>query len=30
MGRYDVPAVRISVEELDRELATGVKRNGVS
>jgi hypothetical protein len=30
MGRHDVPAVRISVEELDRELATGVKRNGVS
>jgi hypothetical protein len=30
MGRYDVPAVRMSVEELDRELATGVKRNGAS
>jgi len=27
MGRYDVPAVRISIEELD-ELATEVKRNG--
>ena len=26
MGRYDVPAVRMSVEELDRELATEVKR----
>jgi Uncharacterised protein family (UPF0175) len=30
MGRYDVPAVRMSVEELDRELATDVKRNGAS
>src|SRR5216683_11505 len=30
MGRYDVPAVRMSVEELDRELAPGVKRNGAS
>ncbi len=30
MGRYDVPAVRMSVEELDRELATGVKRNGAA
>jgi Uncharacterised protein family (UPF0175) len=30
MGRYDVPAVRVSVEELDRELATDVKRNGAS
>jgi hypothetical protein len=30
MGRYDVPAVRMSVEELDRELATGVERNGAS
>lgn len=29
MGRYDVPAVRASVDELDRELATEVKRNGV-
>ena len=28
MGRYDVPAVRMSVEELDRELAAEVKRNG--
>ena len=26
MGRYDVPAVRMSVEELDRELAVEVKR----
>ena len=24
MGRYDVPAVRMSTEELDRELATDV------
>jgi hypothetical protein len=30
MGRYDVPAVRMSVEELDRELATEVKRNGAA
>ncbi|MGC1343339.1 MAG: UPF0175 family protein [Candidatus Binataceae bacterium] len=30
MGRYDVPAVRMSVHELDRELATDVKRNGAS
>jgi hypothetical protein len=30
MGRYDVPAVRMSVEELDRELAANVKRNGAS
>lgn len=30
MGRYDVPAVRMSVEELDRELAIDVKRNGAS
>jgi hypothetical protein len=30
MGRYEVPAVRMSVEELDRELATDVKRNGPS
>ena len=28
MGRYDVPAVRITAKELDRELATEVKRNG--
>ena len=28
MGRYDVPAVRMSAAELDRELATEVKRNG--
>jgi hypothetical protein len=28
MGRYDVSAVRMSAEELDRELATEVKRNG--
>ncbi len=28
MGRYDVPAVRMTAEELDRELATEVKRNG--
>ncbi len=26
MGRYDVPAVRMSVEELDRELAVEVER----
>ena len=30
MGRYDVPAVRMSIEEIDRELATEVKRNGGS
>ncbi len=30
MGRYDVPAVRMSIEELDRELATEVKRNGAT
>jgi len=30
MGRYDVPAVRMSVEDFDRELATEVKRNGVA
>ena len=30
MGRYDVPAVRMSAEELDRELAIEVKRNGNS
>lgn len=28
MARYDAPAVRMSVEELDRELATEIKRNG--
>jgi hypothetical protein len=28
MGRYDVPAVRMSAEELDRELATEVTSNG--
>jgi Uncharacterised protein family (UPF0175) len=28
MGRYDVPAVRMSVDDLDRELAAEVKRNG--
>src|SRR5260370_13178590 len=28
MGPYDVPAVRMSVDELDRDLATGVKRTG--
>jgi uncharacterized protein UPF0175 len=27
MGHYDVPVVRMSGEELDCELATGVKRN---
>lgn len=30
MGRYDVPAVRMSAEELDRELATEINRNGSS
>ncbi len=30
MGRYDVPAVRMSIEDLDRELATEVKRNGAA
>jgi hypothetical protein len=30
MGCYDVPAVRMSAEELDRELATEVKRNGAT
>jgi len=30
MGRYDVPAVRMGAEELDRELATEVKRNGAA
>ena len=29
MGRNDVPAVRVGVDELDRELATAIKRNGV-
>ncbi len=28
MGHYDVPAVRISVDELDHELSTALKRNG--
>lgn len=28
MSRHDVPAVRMSIDELDRELATEVKRNG--
>ena len=28
MARYDVPAIRLSDEELDRELATGVRPNG--
>lgn len=28
MGRYDVAAIRMSTEELDRELATEVKRTG--
>jgi len=27
MNRYDIPAVRMSMEELDRELATEVKRS---
>jgi hypothetical protein len=26
MGRYDVPAVRMSFDELDRELSTEVRR----
>ncbi|MGH7907382.1 MAG: UPF0175 family protein, partial [Candidatus Binataceae bacterium] len=30
MGRYDVPAVRMSVEELDREMAAEVKRTGAT
>ena len=30
MGRYDVPAVRMTAEEMDRELATEVKRNGTT
>ena len=30
MGRYDVPAVRMTAEEMDRELATEVKRNGAT
>jgi hypothetical protein len=28
MASYDVPAVRLSSEELDRELATGVRSDG--
>ncbi len=28
MARYGVPAVRISIEDLDRELATAAKRDG--
>jgi hypothetical protein len=28
MARYDVPAVRMSADELDRELVAEVKRNG--
>ena len=28
MGRYEVPVVRMSVDELDLELTTEVKRNG--
>jgi hypothetical protein len=28
MDRYGVPAVRMSIEDLDRELATAVKRDG--
>ena len=28
MSRYDVPAVRMSLQELDRELATEVKSSG--
>ena len=28
MGRFDVPAVRMTVEDLDRELATPIKRDG--
>ncbi len=27
MDRYSVPAVRLTADELDRELATGVKRD---
>jgi hypothetical protein len=30
MGRYDVPAVRTSIEDLDRELAAEVKRSGAA
>jgi Uncharacterised protein family (UPF0175) len=31
MGRYDIPAVRMSIEDLDRELATTeVKRHSSS
>lgn len=30
MGRYDVPAVRMSTEDLDRELTTMIKRNGIA
>ena len=30
MGRYDVPAVRMTSDELDRELVTEVKRNGTT
>jgi hypothetical protein len=30
MGSYGVSAVRMSAEELDRELATEVKRNGTA
>ncbi len=30
MGRYGVPAVHISIEELDRELATVIKRDGTA
>lgn len=30
MARYDVPAVRMSIEDLDRELATEIKRNGTT
>ena len=28
MASYDVPAVRLSIEELDRELATRIRSNG--
>jgi hypothetical protein len=30
MGSYEVPAVRMSAEELDRELANEVKRDGTT
>jgi hypothetical protein len=30
MGHYDVPAVRMTAEEMDRELAAEVKRNGTT